>query len=298
MGLRLKFNLVILATFLVGFCATALLLNWRFDHDAREEALASARIMIEAADAIRNYTSKEVTPVVGHELEGKFVRASVPAFAARAHFAALKSESPEYSYKEAALNPTNLENRTADWEADIVSTFRQPHSPREIISERNTPTGPQLNLARPITVSEESCLACHSQPSAAPASMTALYGTANGFGWHLHEVIGAQIVSLPLSAPLGKAHRTLALFLLLLTGIFAVMMVMLNVLLHYLIIQPVRTISSAATDISLGHVAPELRLKGNDEISMLFSAFNRMRRSVEHAMRMLEEHESLAGAKS
>ena len=44
MGLRLKFNLVILATFLVGFCATALLLNWRFDHDAREErsrALAS-----------------------------------------------------------------------------------------------------------------------------------------------------------------------------------------------------------------------------------------------------------------
>jgi hypothetical protein len=272
MGLRLKFNLVILATFLVGFCATALLLNWRFDHDAREEALASARIMIEAADAIRNYTSKEVTPVVGHELEGKFVRASVPAFAARAHFAALKSEFPEFSYKEAALNPTNLENRTADWEADIVSTFRQPHSAREIISERNTPTGPQLNLARPLTVSEESCLACHSQPSAAPASMTAVYGTANGFGWHLHEVIGAQIVSLPLSAPLGKAHRTLALFLLLLTGIFAVMMVMLNVLLHYLIIQPVRTISSAATDISLGHVAPELRLKGNDEISMLFSA--------------------------
>ena len=127
--------------------------------------------------------------------------------------------------------------------------------------------------------------------------MTALYGTANGFGWHLHEVIGAQIVSLPLSAPLGKAHRTLALFLLLLTGIFAVMMVMLNVLLHYLIIQPVRTISSAATDISLGHVAPELRLKGNDELSMLFSAFNRMRRSVEHAMRMLEEHESLCRRK-
>jgi protein-histidine pros-kinase len=125
MGLRLKFNLVILATFLVGFCATALLLNWRFDHDAREEALASARIMIEAADAIRNYTSKEVTPVVGHELEGKFVRASVPAFAARAHFAALKSESPEYSYKEAALNPTNLENRTADWEADIVRNGTQ-----------------------------------------------------------------------------------------------------------------------------------------------------------------------------
>ena len=105
MGLRLKFNLVILATFLVGFCATALLLNWRFDHDAREEALASARIMIEAADAIRNYTSKEVTPVVGHELEGKFVRASVPAFAARAHFAALKSEFP--ARKPRLIRPTS-----------------------------------------------------------------------------------------------------------------------------------------------------------------------------------------------
>ena len=31
---------------------------------------------------------------------------------------------PDYSYKEAALNPTNPRNRAVDWESDIVNTFR------------------------------------------------------------------------------------------------------------------------------------------------------------------------------
>ena len=43
-----------------------------------------------------------------------------------------------------------------------------------------------------------------SAPGAAPASMVAQYGPANGFGWQLNEVIGAQIVSVPLGVPLER----------------------------------------------------------------------------------------------
>jgi HAMP domain-containing protein len=302
MGLRRKFNLAILVTFLVGFCTTGLLLNSRFEKDARETVLQNARIMMTSANAIRHYTSKEVTPVLGFEHDGKFLSASVPAFAARFHFDIIKADFPDYSYREATLNPTNLGNRTTDWEADIVNTFRQPRGTigggvlREIISERVTPTGIWLNLARPIPVPDGSCLKCHGQPSQAPASMTAVYGTANGFGWRVNEVIGAQIVSLPLSVPLGKARHTLLVFLLLLTSVFIVMTVILNVLLHYLIIWPVTKISAIATEVSLGHEAEQLKPTGNDEISALCGAFNRMRRSLDQAMQMLDEHEPPARA--
>jgi HAMP domain-containing protein len=302
MGLRAKFNIAILVTFLVGFCSTGLLLNSMFEKDARETVLQSARIMMTSANAVRHYTSKEITPVLGFERDGKFLSASVPAYAARLHFNDIQGEFPEYAYKEATLNPTNLANRTTDWEADIVNRFRRPSGTigggalREVISERDTPTGKWLNLARPIHVPDASCLRCHGQPSQAPATMTAFYGTKNGFGWHVSEVIGAQIVSLPLAVPLSKARRTLLFFLVLLTSVFIVMTVILNGLLHYLIIRPVKTISNIATEVSLGREAEEIKPFGNDEISALGRAFNRMRRSLNQAMQMLDDPEPSARA--
>lgn len=38
--------------------------------------------------------------------------------------------------------------------------------------------------------------------------MIKLYGTANGFGWKLDEIIGAQVVSVPMSVPLSMAEKT------------------------------------------------------------------------------------------
>jgi protein-histidine pros-kinase len=37
--------------------------------------------------------------------------------------------------------------------------------------------------------------------------MIAIYGTNNGFGWKENEIVGAQIVSVPMSVPLGLQSR-------------------------------------------------------------------------------------------
>jgi nitrogen fixation/metabolism regulation signal transduction histidine kinase len=74
-----------------------------------------------------------------------------------------------------------------------------------------------------------------------------------------------------------------------LTVVFLVMMVVLNVLLQYIIIRPVRRISAAASEVSLGNMeAPEFVVRGKDEIASLADSFNRMRRSLANALRMLE----------
>jgi HAMP domain-containing protein len=292
MGLRTKFNLAILAAFILGFCATAVLLNQRFVADAREQVISSAQVMLSEADAVRHYTVTEVEPMLGMERDGKFIAASVPSFAAQSAFRGMRADFPAYAYKEAALNPTNLGDRATDWEADIINAFRQTATRKEIVVERDTPTGVTLSLARPIIIKESACLVCHSTASAAPAAMIASYGSANGFGWKLHEIIGAQIISLPLSVPLQKARQALILFLAMLTGVFLLMLGILNVLLHYLVIRPMTRMSHIATDVSLGNMsADQFKVSGGDEVALLSAAFNRMRQSLETALHMLEERD-------
>lgn len=295
MGLRTKFNVAILAAFLFGFSVTAVLLDQKFVANARERVISSARVMLSAANSVRRYTTTEVEPLLGMERNGKFITASVPSFAAQTNFREISTEFPAYSYKEAALNPTNPGNRATDWEADIINAFRQAPNLKELITERDTPTGRMLSLARPLSVTQSACLACHSQPSAAPAAMIASYGSANGFGWHLNEIIGAQIVSILLTTPLSEARESLTLFLAMLTGVFVLMLAMLNVLLHYLVIRPMTRISRIATEVSLGNLAADqFNASGRDEVALLSAAFNRMRQSLETALHMLEERETAA----
>jgi protein-histidine pros-kinase len=118
--------------------------------------------------------------------------------------------------------------------------------------------------------------------------MVALYGPDNGFGWNLNETVGAQIVSVPLAVPLAAANAAFTTFMAILALMFVAVLVILNVLLHVIVIRPVVKVSAIANQVSLGNMeAEEYEKPGNDEIASLSTSFNRMRRSLETAMRML-----------
>ena len=115
------------------------------------------------------------------------------------------------------------------------------------------------------------------------------YGAANGFGWKLNETIGAQIVSIPMAVPLDAARKAYVTFLVTLVAIFAIIVLILNLLLHYLVITPVGRVSRMADAVSLGEENVESYIKpGKDEISSLSVSFNRMRESLKHAMEMIK----------
>ena len=289
LGLRIKFNLAILAAFAVGFLIAAVGLRGTFIDSAREQVLQNARIMITTANAIRKYTAQDIGRLLPMERDGKFVAETVPAYAAQKNFKDVQAEFAGYSYREPTLNPTNLSNRAQTWEADIIQLFRNDATKPELIVERDTPTGPTLNLARPITIRDAACLQCHSTPAAAPAALTKTYGTVNGFGWKLNETIGAQLLSLPMALPLQAAHDAYVKFLLILVAIFVVVLGVLNALLHYLVLAPVARVTAMADAVSLGNEDVEQYVKpGSDEISSLSISFNRMRESLKHAMEMIK----------
>ncbi len=289
MGLKAKFNLVMLAAFLVGLGLAAAFSYSLVQQDARQQVLQDARLMIEQAAAVRGYTDAEIGPLLAEQSKVRFLPQTIPFFAAQTVFRRLQASYPDYAYKEAALNPTNPSDRATDWQADIINDFQRNPKQAELISERDTPAGPTLNLARPVRVDSQDCLTCHSTPQAAPSSMIDLYGSAHGFGWKLGDVIGAQIVTVPMSVALAKAHRAFLVLLAGLAAVFFVMLLLLNVLLHMFIVRPVRRISAMASEVSLGNLdVPEYEPRGRDEIASLAASFNRMRRSLVNAMRMLE----------
>lgn len=289
MGIRLKFNIVLIAVFLAGLGLAAWTSYELLQRNAKDEILRNARLMMETAAAIRSYTISQVRPHLEAQLTRSFLPQTVPAYAATETLGALQKRYPDYGYKEATLNPTNPRNRATDWETDIVTAFRNGDGMKEVIGERDTPTGRSLYIARPIQVANGECLVCHSTPAAAPRSMLTLYGEANGFGWKMNEVIGAQVVSVPMSVPIENANRAFVTFMACLFAVFALLFVVLNVMLNWMIVRPIMTMARSADSVSTGDFAiPEFSETGTKEIATLGAAFNRMRRSLQKAMQMIE----------
>lgn len=292
MGIRLRFNLVLTAVFLLGLAVSGAVSYTLLHKNAREEVIRKADLMIELARAIRAYTVDEVRPELDFRLTDEFIPQTVPAYAASETLSRLPEAYRNYFYKEATLNPINLRDRAADWESDLVQAFKRDRNLEQITGERATPSGRQLFIARPMIVTSKSCLACHSEPRVAPASMLTLYGDSNGFGWELHEIVGAQVVSVPMTFALQDARQAFATFMLSLCGVFLVLYLVLNVMLSRMIIAPISQMAQRADAVSMGNFdIPEFDDRRSDEIGRLAASFNRMRRSLAEAFRLIDTEE-------
>jgi protein-histidine pros-kinase len=290
MKLRGKVNLALSGAFLVGLILAGAGAYKVLTDEAVESSARDARIMMEQASAIRTYTAEAIKPLLEQQMKVQFLPHSIPSFAAQTNFRLVQKKLPEYSYREPTLNPTNVNDRAVDWAAVIINAFREQSDKTETLEVRDTPAGKFLTLARPLKVGSAACLTCHSTPDAAPATMVALYGTQNGFGWKQGEIVGAQVVSIPLAVPLQRAYNTLFLLMGALAVAFRVILMIVDLLLRVLVVKPGIGISEMASDVSMGKLdAPEFTSNSQDEIGSLAASFNRMRRSLQNAMKMLED---------
>ena len=289
MKLLVKFNLLYLLVMALGIGVSGYITRSLLQQHAREESLDKGRLLIDKANAVRGYTSGQITKLLETQMKYEFLPQSVPSYSAVEVLGALKERYPEYFYKEATLNPTNPRDRAVGWEVDVVNQFRSGVSAKEFVGQRDTPTGPSIYVARPLRITNPACLVCHSSVEAAPKTMVDRYGSANGFGWQLNEVIGAQIVSIPLAVPLARANASFTVFMGSLIGVFAVVGVLLNLMIWVVVVRPVTRLSALADRVSQGELsAPEFDSKSRDEIGVLAHSFSRMRASVVAAMKMLE----------
>ena len=290
MRLLLKINAVLIVVTLIGLALSYRVADRLLQENARSEIQGNARLLVESALAVRTYTNKQINPLLKTQSRYGFLPQRVAAYSAKEYFNNLRQQFPDYTYREATLNPTNLADRADDWEAEVVRHFRDNAAVKELIGERETAVGRTLYLARPIRIADEACLECHSSVAVAPQSMLETYGTANGFGWQLKDVVGAQIVSVPYAVPVQRANAALSSFVRVLVGLFVFLFVVGNILMATLVVRPVVKLSTIADQVSKGNMdAPEFPVKGGDEIAALGVSFNRLRISLRKAILALRE---------
>ena len=284
-----KFNLLLIVIFGLGLGLIALNARSFLQKEARAQVSNEAQLMIASAGATRNYTEHEISPLLEKTAEhaANFLPQTIPFFAATATFAEVHQSYPAYTYKEAALNPTNPRDRAVEWEADLIQYFRNSPSQTQFSGERDTPTGRTFYLAHPIRV-EAGCLQCHSEPSAAPRAMVRHYGSHNGFGWMPSEFVGAQIISVPMIIPDELAAKGFRSLMINLSAIFLLSILLIDLGLYLVVVRPLRRISSAADRISTGDIDLELLpVRGRDELASVTQSFNRMHTSLKKAMELL-----------
>jgi len=292
MKLLLKFNLVLFVLFVIGVAATAYVSRDLLQRNAREEVYENAKLLIESALAVRDYTSRNIAPLLETQIKYEFRPEMVSAFSAIELLKNVRESNSEYKhflYREATLNPTNPANRAVDWESDIVSAFRNGAITAPSFGQRDTPNGRMLYVAKPLKAGA-ACLRCHDTAERAPPTMIAKYGSAGGFGWKVNEIIGAQIVQIPEAFALARAEATFRVFMGSLLGVLLAIMLAFNLLLWWMVIRPIAKISVLANKVSLGAFdAPDFVGRSRDEIGSLAMALSRMRRSLVQAMKMLED---------
>lgn len=291
-----KLNLILLIIILIVVGINGLVLSQVLQKNAEREVASNAALLIETMGAVRDYTSNQVNPELAPRLETEeqFLPQTVPGYSAREVFENLRKREQynEFFYKEATLNPTNLRDKADKFESTIVEQFRQKPNLKELSGFRSFAGGDIFYVARPIPVSKQSCLRCHSTPEAAPKSQLTTYGRDNGFNWKLNEIVGAKIVSVPSSKVLGDARRLQLLVIGILAVGFLIALVILNLFLRFSIIKPIMDMAQWSKQVSTGNMHAEFEHPAKDEIGILSNSVNRLKVSLEMAMNMLNPNQN------
>lgn len=291
LSLAIKFNLVFVAIFAIGLTAAGIVADRVLQQQALDETRHDADVLMSAAEAMQNYTAQHITPLLSTQIQYAFVPESVPAFSAIEMLNTLQGTFPNFSYRSTMVNPTNPRDRPSDWETEVIAHLHDQPALREVTGQRRTPGGEHLLfLARPSRITDSSCMQCHSTPAAAPRTMLEKYGPANGFGWKMNDVIGAEFVSVPMSESIARGRALWRSFMAALSVVFAVVLIVLNVMVHLLVTRRLQALSRAADEVSLGQLGEvALPTRGSDEIASLAVSFGRMRTSLVTAFEILDE---------
>ncbi len=211
---------------------------------ARQYVRSQAIQFMDVMLSVREYTSRKVNPIlapINAVSDESFLPAAVPSYSATKVFEYLRLNHAyeDFQYREASLNPTSPADLANQQEARLIRRFISDPSLNELSGALDTNSDHrQYFVAKPIRLTKESCLVCHSTPERAPRSQIRVYGSTGGFGWKLGDVVGAQIVTLPEDAGLPSPSRFALLLVAAIGGLTAVVIVVVNRVFSRVILRP------------------------------------------------------------
>ncbi|MDJ0676533.1 MAG: DUF3365 domain-containing protein [Calothrix sp. MO_167.B42] len=292
LNLKKKFTIVLLLILAFALSISGWILSSILIERAEDEIAAKALTLIDTISSVRVYSVDQITPELSDNLDNRFLPQSISAYAAREVFEILRKQPKynDYFYKEATLNPTNIRDKADEFETKIVEEFRSNKELKQVNGFRSLASGNIFYIARPLKVSQEGCLKCHSTYDVAPKSMIDIYGKNNGFGWKMNEIVGAQIISIPGKRVINQARQSAVIIILIVFIVFIAIIVLINIFLRNQIVAPLKRLTRIAEEVSTGHLDLQFEPPSNDEIGSLSKAFKRMQLSLAIAFKKLKEN--------
>ena len=211
---------------------------------ARQYVRSQAIQFMDVMLSVREYTSRKVNPIIAPinaVSDEAFLPAAVPSYSATKVFEYLRLNHAyeDFQYREASLNPTSPADLANEQEGQLIRRFMQNPSLKALSGSLDTASDhKQYFVAKPIRLTKESCLACHSTPDRAPRSQIRLYGDRGGFGWKVGDVVGTQIVTLPEDAGLPAPGRFALLLVAAIGGLSIVVILVVNRVFTTVILRP------------------------------------------------------------
>ncbi|MEH2075835.1 MAG: DUF3365 domain-containing protein [Nostoc sp.] len=289
--LATKFTLLLLLVFVGAIAVSGFALSHALEQKAEAEIGYRSQIIAETMNSVRNYTNTHINPLLTPmmDTQATFIPERIPSFAVREVFENLRKneEYKDFLYKDANLNPTNLRDKADVFETELIERFRKEPGLKNISGFRDSYDEKMFYNARPFSINNPTCLHCHSTPEVAPKSQIASYGSENGFGWKLNEILGTQIIYLPAKQVFDDAHRAFVLFISLFIIIFALMILLINYLLKRNVLQPLKPMAQLAQKLSMNEISVEEAkefdrekltsiVQRHDELGQLGRVFQRM----------------------
>ncbi|MEH2191908.1 MAG: DUF3365 domain-containing protein [Nostoc sp.] len=289
--LATKFTLLLLLVFVGAIAVSGLALSHALEQKAEAEIAYRSQTIAETMNSVSNYTNTHINPLLIQMVNTKdtFIPESIPSFAVREVFENLRKNEDykDFLYKDANLNPTNLRDKADAFEIELIERFRREPELKNISGFRDSYDEKLFYNARPFSIKNPTCLRCHSTPEVAPKSQIVSYGSENGFGWKLNEIVGTQVIYIPAKQVFDDAHRAFVLFISLFIIIFAIVILLINYLLKRNVLQPLKPMAQLAQKISMNEISVEEAkqfdrekltsiVQRHDELGQLGRVFQRM----------------------
>lgn len=257
--------------------------------NAEREILKQADLLASTMEATRNYVVKYTTPILEREVPGKFiVQGMADSFVNDVIFSTIEKDHPNYSYKNAALNPLNLKNKADIFEEQKINEFNDDLIKDEWRGFMDKPTGKVYSVMRPVRVRDMSCLSCHGDPDLAPDEIVDVYGKEHGYHWEVGDVVAVDAIYIPADIPIKNALTALGFLTIIYIAFVIIFVLIINRYLSKTVVEPIKNFTHVADKISIGDFNQELDATGNDELQDLATAITRLRASILKMLKMLK----------
>lgn len=288
-GLRKRFFVILSLIFI---CSLPVMIGGSYvvlKKNIDVETFEKARFYLSTIESVRKQIGKVTRPAVLAKLPDEFIREAMStSFNARGVAERVQEEFTDYSFRHTSMNPRYDRNKSDAFESKLITSFQNDRDLKQISGHMKKDGKGYFYIAKPV-ISDASCLQCHGKPQDAPREVLDTYGSTAAFGWVVNDVVAALVVYVPTEVAVHNALRAILIFGCFYTAIYLLTFISIDLIIIHRIIKPIQHLVDTAAAVSTGSLDKEFVVETNDEIKTLADAFNRMRKSLKIAMKMLQK---------